>query len=381
MRKTVFLLLLAALLCGCAAAVPPETEPSTQTLPPETTTQPTQPETTQPPDPVEELLASMTTEEKVGQLFLARCPGAEAAALAQQYHLGGYILFGRDFAGQTPESMRSTIAAWQASAAIPMLIAVDEEGGTVCRVSAEPAFRAEPFPAPRTLYDKGGLKLAGSLESEKAYLLNALGINVNMGPVCDVATQRGSFMYQRSLGQSPEVTGAFAADAVQRMAEYRVGSVLKHFPGYGNNGDTHTGVVKDTRSLESLEAADLLPFAAGIQAGCGAILMSHNIVTALDAELPASLSPAAHGYLRHTMGFDGVIVTDDLAMGAITQQYGAQEAAVLAVEAGNDLLCSTEFAAQYDAVLEAVQTGRLPQEQLNAAVRRVLAWKQTLGLL
>ena len=118
-----------------------------------------------------------------------------------------------------------------------------------------------------------------------------------------------------------------------------------------------------------------------ISAGCDAILVSHTIVEAMDPELPASLSPAVHSYLRSILGFKGVIVTDDLVMGAITQKYGSGEAAVLAVLAGNDLLCSTEYAVQYQAVLEAVETGRISDIQLNNAAERVLRWKESLGML
>ena len=188
-------------------------------------------------------------------------------------------------------------------------------------------------------------------------------------------------MYKRSLGQSPEITGEYIRSTVELMSQYGIGSVLKHFPGYGNNTDTHTGIAVDRRTLEELEQVDLVPFAAGIDAGCGAILVSHTIVEALDPQLPATLSPAVHDYLRNELGFLGVIVTDDLVMQAITDTYGAGEAAVLAVQAGNDLLCSTEYQIQYQAVLEAVQNGRISEEQLNEAVLRILRWKADLGLV
>ena len=381
MRLICLLLILSVILCGCSAGEAP-----VQTLPPAPETvapAPTEtvPAPTLPPDPVEEILSSMSTEEKVGQLFLARCPDGGADEDIETYHLGGYILFARDFEGETPETLAQTLADYQAAAKIPLLIAVDEEGGTVCRVSRYPAFRHSPFPSPRELYDKGGMELVLAMEGEKALLLHSLGINVNMAPVCDVTTKPSSFMYRRSLGQNPEITGKFAANTAQIMSNYHIGSVLKHFPGYGNNADTHTGIAVDDRSLEELEARDLVPFAAGIEAGCGAILVSHTIVNALDPEQPATLSPAAHEYLRVVMGFDGVIVTDDLVMQAITDCYGAGEAAVLAVLAGNDLLCSTEYQTQYQAVLEAVQTGRIPMELLDAAVTRLLRWKQELRLI
>ena len=391
MKKISFLLALVILLTGCTGIHASETTVSTTVSPettvvpdttavPETTAPETVPETTA-PDPMEYLLSTLTTEEKVGQLFLARCPDVDALEDISTYHLGGYILFGRDFENQTPDTVRKTISGYQTQAHIPMLIAVDEEGGNVCRVSSFSAFRESRFPSPRSLYDLNGMNAIQETETEKCQLLRSLGINVNMAPVCDITTNPQAFMYNRSLGQSPEITGTFVQTVVSLMADYQVGSVLKHFPGYGENADTHVGIATDSRSLEALEQHDLLPFSIGIQAGCDAILVSHTIVECLDQEVPASLSPAVHQYLRNEMGFQGVIVTDDLVMQAITDQYGAGEAAVLAVLAGNDVLCCTEYAVQYEAVLEAVLTGRIDFYDLNDAVMRILRWKQELGLI
>lgn len=355
-----------------------ETEPSTESTVPETTA------ATEPTEPVFDpgvLADAMSLEEQVGQLFLARCPDVNAVQDIETYHLGGYILFGRDFEGQTPESLRTALQSYQSASAIPMLIAVDEEGGTVARVSAYSAFRSGRFPSPRKLYSQGGMGLVLSAEVEKCQLLKDLGINVNMAPVCDVTTDPDAFMYRRSLGESPEITGEYVRQTVQVMAQFQVGSVLKHFPGYGNNADTHTGIAVDSRELDELWQSDLVPFAAGIEAGCGAILVSHTIVECLDTALPASLSPTVHEFLRTEMDFDGVIVTDDLVMEAITGQYGDGEAAVLAVLAGNDLLCVSNYQTQYAAVLAAVQEGRISAEMLRSAVCRILQWKYDLGLL
>ena len=331
-------------------------------------------------DPMEALMDSLTLEQKVGQIFLARCPETGAAEAVRQYHLGGFVLFDRDFEGETPSSMAQKIAGYQGVSHIPLLIAVDEEGGTVNRVSSHKAFRAYPFPSPRALYTKGGLELIHNTEAEKAQLLSGLGINVNLAPVCDVTTNPSAFMYRRSLGQSPAVTGEFVADSIQTMGRFGVAAVMKHFPGYGNNADTHTGIARDSRSLETLETEDMQPFFAGISAGGGAILVSHTIVEAIDPECPASLSQPMNYYLRLAMNFGGVIITDDLSMDAIAAQYGTEEAAVLAVLAGNDLLCSTEFETQYSAVLKACRSGRIPEAVLNEAVERVLRWKAQMGL-
>lgn len=406
-RTLTYCIIFCLILSGCGITgepltTDPSTEPETQASFTETTTSPsaqtetptTEPTVTEAPtaeapttEPTialtipETVLRSMTTEEKVGQLFLARCPDSDAAADAAAYHLGGYVLFGRDFEGKSRDQVTANIQSYQDAAKIPMLIAVDEEGGIVCRVSSQPQFRDSRFPSPRKLYQQGGLDAILNTEVEKIQLLTSLGINVNLAPVCDVTTDPDAFMYSRSLGQSPDETGRFIAGMVDLMEQFRFGSVLKHFPGYGNNTDTHVGIAVDNRSLETLESVDLVPFAAGIDAGAGAIMITHTFVSCLDTELPASLSPKVIGYLRTEMGFDGVVVTDDLVMQAITDLYGAGESAVLAVLAGNDLLCSTDYRTQYRAVLEAVQDGRISQEVLDAAVLRILNWKYALGML
>lgn len=386
--KKFFCVILCLLLCGCSVQPMPKAS-SRATLPPEpsaqvTTQPPTQVPTqapTLPPDPVDLLLSGLTTEEKVGQLFLARCRKETAAEDIAQYHLGGLVLFDRDTEDETPESLRQTLEHYQKAATIPLLIAVDEEGGSVVRISDKPAFRDAPFSSPRSLYEGGGMEALRTAEVEKDALLSDLGINVNLAPVCDITTDPAAFLYDRSLGQSPELTCQWVQIAVEEGQTYGIGCVLKHFPGYGNNADTHVGIAIENRSLEELEAQDLLPFAAGMEAGCGAVMMSHIQVTALDAEYPASLSPAVHRYVRETMGYNGVLVTDDLVMDAISVPYGVGEAAVLAVLAGNDLLISSDFPEQYAAVLEAIREGRISEEQIDNAVRRVLLWKQSLGLL
>lgn len=382
MKRLLLILCLMFLLCGCSASQDPlsstehtEVQVITQTVPQ------TLPAETVAPDPIREIMNGMSLEERVGQLFLARCDAPTALQHIEAYHLGGFVLFGQDFQGQTPESMTAKLASYQNAARLPLLIAVDEEGGTVTRVSANRAFRSKKFNSSRNLYQSGGLDSILMEENEKCALLTSLGINVNLAPVCDIATDPDAFMYQRSLGQDPDITCQYTQQVVSVMRSYSLGSCLKHFPGYGNNTDTHTGMAVDSRSLEELEGNDLLPFFAGIEAGCGAILVSHTIAEALDPQFPASLSPAVHQYLRSTMGFDGVIITDDLVMQAITDAYGAGEAAVLAVLAGNDLLCSTEYMVQYEAVLAAVLSGRIDIDTLNNAVRNVLEWKTELGLI
>ena len=363
------------LLTACAPSTPAENDTpagnagSAVQTPPE---EPDAPETpVEEPDPrleaIDEILGSMTMEEKVGQLFFVRCPAESAVEDVSAYHLGGYLLFGRDFKDKTADQVTSAIASYQEAAAgdtgIPLLIGVDEEGGTVVRVSSNPNLSPDG--------DAG----------KKSELLLFYGINVNFAPVADVSTDPSDFINARAFGQDAAATAEYVQTVVVEMEGAGIGSVLKHFPGYGNNVDTHTGISVDERSMESFETSDLVPFAAGIAAGADSVLVSHNIVNCMDPDLPASLSPEVHRLLREELGFTGVALTDDLAMDAVEAYAEDGSVAVLAVLAGNDMIVSTDYRTQIPLVLEAVAEGTISKAMIDQAVSRVLGWKYDLGLL
>ena len=378
----------------------------TETPPPPTdekaeTPAPQEPQTPPEPTPeelaaqqIEDLLSSLTLEEKVGQLFFVRVPDADAASDVTTYHLGGYILFGRDFqdntgAWLTRDAFVETVASYQSAAledtGIPMLIGSDEEGGTVTRASRNPNLFDRPFRSPQQVLaeatDHGNALAEDAWEKNSALL--ALGMNVNLAPVADVSTDPGDFIYDRSLGLDAPSTAEAVASIVTAMSDCGIGSVLKHFPGYGNNVDTHTGIALDERPMGTFETSDLLPFAAGTEAGGGktTVLVSHNIVQCMDPDLPASLSPAVHDILRTELGFGGVAMTDDLAMEAVAAYAADGAVAVMALEAGNDLIITSDYRTQIPRVIEAVESGALSGDAIDTACRRVLTWKQDLGLL
>lgn len=388
--------LLALVLTGCAQPPSPaadpvypdpvQPEPAVSVLAPEEEVPPEEEPESQPPTVEEQaqaILEGMTREEVVGQLFFVRYPGdsALAAQWAQDYHLGGYILFGRDFKEDTPDGVRAKIAASQAASSIPMLMGVDEEGGTVVRASYYPAFRAEKFKSPQKLFAQGGLEAIRADALEKSTFLKDLGINVNLAPVVDVSTDPNDFIYDRAFGQGAEETAEYAAVVVNAMKEQGMGSVLKHFPGYGNNVDTHTGIAYDTRPLEQFLTGDLLPFQSGGEAGAGGVLVSHNIVTCLDETLPASLSPAAYELLRTEVDFDGVAMTDDLDMAAVGEYVEDGSAAVMALQAGADMVLTSVPQQQIPQVLSALETGDLSWERVQEGACRVLVWKIKLGMI
>ena len=327
------------------------------------------------------LLDSMTLEEKVGQLFFVRCPETNAVEDISTYHLGGYLLFGRDYkdgdSWLTWDQFIQKIESYQDAAEIPLFIGSDEEGGTVTRASRNPNLFSETFKSPQKLNYIGGIEEILRDTDTRSRELRALWINVNFAPVCDVSTDPKDFIYDRTLGQDANMTADYVRLVVPAMTEGGTLPVLKHFPGYGNNVDTHTGIAVDLRPMETFENSDLLPFQAGIDAGAPFVLVSHNIVTCMDADLPASLSPAVHRVLREACGFEGIAITDDLAMDAV-QAYAKNGAvAVMALQAGNDMIITTDYRTQIPAVIAAVQDGTLDESVIDNACLRVLRCKDT----
>ena len=330
---------------------------------------------------IEELLSTMTVEEKVGQMFFVRCPDTGAVEAVSQYKLGGYILFGRDFKDKTAEQVRNDISSYQSASGVPLLIGTDEEGGTVVRASSNPNLFSHRGLSPQALFAEGGMDSIIQDARQKSVTLLGLGVNVNLAPVADVSTDPNDFIYDRSFGQDAQATAEYVSNVVKTMDTEGIGSVLKHFPGYGNNVDTHTGVAIDERPYETFQTSDYLPFTAGIQAGADAVLVSHNVMSCVDNLLRVSISPAVHIELRSTLGFQGVIMTDDLAMDAVAAYAGDQSPAVMAVKAGNDMIITTDFQTQIPEVVQAVKSGEIDEAQIDQSVTRVLQWKYDLGLL
>ncbi len=335
-----------------------------------------------PVDQAQVILDKMSLEEKIGQMFLIRYSDDQTALSdIAQYNPGGILLFAKDFENHTKESIKAQLDTCQQASGTPLIIGVDEEGGVVTRISRFTNFRSERFKSPQDLYAEGGFERIASDTDEKCALLKSIGINVNLAPVADVSEDPSSFIYDRTIGQNAEITSEYVRTVVGRMKANGMGSALKHFPGYGDNGDTHTDIITDTRPLGAFVSGDLLPFQAGIDEGTDIVLVSHNIVSCMDPDYPASLSPTVHALLRNTIGFDGVIMTDDLVMSAITEYTDGKSAAVQAVIAGNDLLCCSDYAVQVPAVIEAVKSGVISEERINESAKRIIQMKLYLGII
>lgn len=394
-------LLLLLTMVGCIAQKPVSSVPGESTTSTSTTDSPTSVGTQQQTDPAATtttslpatttkpapagnaaaILARMSLEEKVGQMFMPHLPDSFSAADIQKYAPAGYVLYAKDFSGKTKAEVQQMIARYQQASKIPLLISADEEGGSVVRISSNPALCDTPFLSPQNVYQNNGLTGLIRDTQEKFRLLLSLGVNLNLAPVCDFTTDKSSYIYKRTLGLSAEKTAEGIAAIVRTMEQEGISGALKHFPGYGSSTDTHAGIAYDHRDKSEFIRQDFLPFIAGIEQGVPSILISHNIVTCMDSDYPASLSKEVHRVLREELHFDGVIMTDDLSMGAIKQFASGSSPAVMAVLAGNDLLLTADWKKEYANVLSAVNSGVIPVSRVNDAVERILNWKIDKGLL
>ena len=325
-----------------------------------------------------EKLMTMSLDEKIAQVLLVRVPKDNGIEVLSQYQFGGYLLFARDTMNITKEDFINKIRAYQNVSKIPLIVAVDEEGGSVNRISINPNLVEEPFKSSADLYREGGLDLIDEATRRKNSILEELGINFNLAPVVDIASE-GSFIYKRTLGTDLDVLNEYVKRIINISKESKVSYCLKHFPGYGDNIDTHTGMAEDFRYLNELEIKDLIPFKIGIENGAEAILVNHNILVNIDNSSPASLSMVIHNILKNNLGFTGIIVTDDLYMDAIKNYY--DRPVIRALEAGNDLIIINDYGSGINEIKEAINNNSFDINILDKAVLRVLSWKYYKGLI
>lgn len=320
----------------------------------------------------------MPLNEKIGQLFLVRYPDTNAIEDLKKYNLAGYIFFEKDFKNKTENEVKNMITNLQDAAKIPILTAVDEEGGKVVRVSSNTNLVKEEFKSSKELYNEGGFNLIKDDTIYKSSILKNLGLNLNLAPVVDVSTDSSDYIYERTLGENTSLTSTYAKTVIDASMGTGVSYTLKHFPGYGHNTNTHDEDSIDNRTYEEIRTNDLPPFKAGIDVGAEAILVGYNVVTSIDNKNPASLSASVHNLLRNNLDFTGIVMTDNLDMGALSN---IDNTVVKAVLAGNDLIITTDYKSDIAALKTAVSNGTVSEELIDKLAFRVLAWKYYKGLL
>ena len=336
-------------------------------------------------DKITRILNKMTLDEKLGQLYFAHSTGNfdQMKQDVKKYHLGGITLFAPDFTNRTHTKFLNEIRAYQSNSKFGLLIATDQEGGTVTRIDSNSQISKRHFPSPAEIYQQSGLTGIRKEDSTVAKILRQNGINMNFAPVADVALNKDSFIYKRTLEQDYQTTAKYIPIAVKAIQQEHVASCLKHFPGYGDAADTHTGFVQINKPLLKYQTNDLLPFKTGIHAGVDSIMVSHIIIKSIDATKPASLSPAVHHLLRYNLNYHNIIITDDLQMGAITHYANKYNTVpdVLALEAGNDMLLGGNYQKNILIIKKAIQNNKISIRQINQSVKRILRLKEKLGIL
>ena len=369
MKKTISLFLLVFLLFGCSSKTINE-----------------RPEDID--DEIYDVFKYMTLEEKVAQLLLVRCPEQNQEKIMKDLQFGGYILYEKDFLDDDYEYMNKDdimekIESYRKVSKIAPFIAVDEEGGDVARISRNnELFEEVESLSPQVILKEKGIDELYNITLNKNIKLKNLGINLNLSPVADVTTSDDAFMARRSMGVDHSETSEVISKMIRGMNEAEIGSCLKHFPGYGDSSDTHGGLkALDERNIEDFNEKHFLPFKSGIDSEAGSIMVSHIFTPSLDEKFPASLSENVHKILRNDLGFEGVIITDDVWMISKKEFEIEENLAPLAIKAGNDMIISTGFAKDYNDILEAVKKGEITEERINESVIRILKWKQKLKIM
>lgn len=339
------------------------------------------------------ILNSMTTEEKAAQIFFVTpeaitgvqtvtAAGEATKAALEKYPVGGLVYFSANLISpeQTRTMLANTWAYSQEVMKVPVYLGVDEEGGTVARVASNPAFSVTQYQGMRAIGDTGDPSQAYQAAQTISSYLKDLGFNMDFAPDADVITNpENKVIGNRSFGTDPQLVGDMVSAAVKGFRDQAMASCIKHFPGHGGTkGDTHEGYAYTDRTVEQMESAELLPFRSGIEAGVEFIMASHISAPNTPAgDTPASLSSyMLTDLLREQMGYQGLVITDAMNMGAISQQYSSAQAAVQAFQAGADMILMPEnFTEAYNGILQAVQSGQITQERLDTSVLRILETK------
>ena len=337
-----------------------------------------------------QLIARMSLEQKVGQMIVVGFEGvrvnAEIQSLISRYFVGGVTLFARNI--KSPRQVAKLTTDLQrltreTERRIPLFIAADQEGGWVARLKTG----ATVLPGNMALGATRSEELAKQAGRVTAIELAAVGINLNFAPVMDVNNNpRNPVIDRRSFGECPDLVSRLGRAYINGLQQNGVLATAKHFPGHGDTTvDSHTDLPTVGHDLERIQSVELKPFRAAIEANVAAIMTAHIVYSVLDAERPATLSrPILTGLLREDLGFDGLIITDDMEMKAIDNRYKAGEAAVMAVEAGADIVLTLwtyeNQVKVFNALVSAVKNGRISEERIDRSVERILKYKKRSGV-
>ncbi|MCI1777964.1 MAG: beta-N-acetylhexosaminidase [Paenibacillus lautus] len=339
-------------------------------------------------DEIAELMNNMTVEEKVGQLVLVGLEGTAmdetSRKLVKDHHVGGFILF-KDNIESVEQSVKLLNDLKEANTAnpVPLWLSIDEEGGRVTRFPEEYV----KLPSSGKVGSKGDLALTKRVGGLIAQKVAGLGLNMVFAPVLDIhSNPNNPVIGDRSFGTTAETVTKHGIASMKAIQEKGVVPVVKHFPGHGDTSvDSHLGLPVVEHDLKRLHDLELVPFQQAINEGADVVMVAHLLMKSIDPDTPSSYSkPVINDLLREEMGFKGVVITDDMTMGAISGSTDIGEASVKSVVAGSNMvLIGHEYAleeAVIQALTKAVRNGAIPEQMLNDRVRTTLELKQKYEL-
>ncbi len=345
-------------------------------------------------DIIQKKIDSLTLEEKVAQLFIV-CPealipeenvvttaGDRTKEAFGEIPVGGFIYMAKNLENteQTKAMIENVQTYSQEQIGLPAFVSVDEEGGSVARISGTGKFGIDGIEDMAEVGASGDLSRAYEIGQTMGTYLSDLGFNVDFAPVADVLTNPDNqVVKKRSFGADAVLVAQMTKEVRRGLEEQGVYAVYKHFPGHGMTAeDSHKGYAYSDKTLEELEANELVPFQAGIEEGVHFIMVGHISLPSITGDnTPASLSKVMiTDVLREKMNYEGIIITDALNMGAIVNEYSSAEASIKVLEAGADIILMPEnFLESYEGVLQAVEEGRLTEERIDESLRRILTVK------
>ena len=345
---------------------------------------------------VEKIVNNMTLEEKVGQIFMVAPEAVDKDGGSttvfteniekeiEKYNLGGYILFASNI--ENPTQTQELINGLKKSSKIQPFVGVDEEGGRVARIGKNSAMGVEKIEPMAQVGKSQNYERANEIGTTIGKYIKNLGFNLDFASDTDVLTDSNNTeIGDRSFGNDPEVVGKMATEVVKGLQSENISTVLKHFPGHGGSiGNSHQGFSLSNRTEEELKKCEIVPFKTAIENGADCVMVAHmSLPNVTGDNIPATLSKkVVTDMLKTELNFKGVVFSDSMSMGAITENYGTGDACVKAVEAGIDMVLMPENLDEaYNAVLEAVKNGKISQERLDDAVSRIIKAKIQRGII
>lgn len=339
-------------------------------------------------DPIQAQIKAMSLEEKIGQLVMVGVDGYEnddnSQQLIERYHVGGFVLLKQNV--KDVNQMRSLINSLKETNSvneIPLFLSIDEEGGRISRMPDE----FMKIPSSQRIGELNNTKLSYQVGSIIGEELRTFGLNMNFAPVLDVnSNPKNVVIGDRAFGEEPSLVSKLGIQTMKGLQSQSIISVVKHFPGHGDTSvDSHVGLPTVNHDMKRLKSLELVPFSSAIENKVDAIMMAHILLPKIDSEYPASFSKTViSDVLRKDMRFDGIVITDDITMGAIVKNYDIGEAAVKSVKAGSDIILVCHDFAKEEAVLKALQkaaqTGSISMDRIDESVNRILKLKKKYAL-